>query len=697
MEDKIFLEEQDHLLDTYNRILGVRRGLEEFLKGLRADASDYKETVSEDLSLDLIGHEESTETHIELENANAYIDALNRKHDAAVERLAQIDRLLPAPYFARITVQFEPDEEPEDFYIGSAAMRDDKTREHLVIDWRTPIAELYYNQANGPTSYEVDGRSIPADLRLRRQFDLEGKKLNAYFDTSIAIEDPMLIRSLSALRTDRMKAITATIQKEQNAVIRCKEVPALLVNGIAGSGKTSVLLQRIAYLFYRQRKNLRPQDVYLLTLNPVFLSYIDNVLPDMGEENPNTMTWEDFLEESGVPGSVPGGFSGSPDRFENLEKIDRELPLLKLKKEDFRPVFHGNQAILSTGDIVRAASLRKNLGTGPRFIQVLLRDLLDVAEAATKRFDREEKEKLEDWGLEDKDIERVREEEEESGKKKGNAAQFIKEYRFLDISHIALRILGRKPTRAEWLYLKTALTGECARRARYVMIDEVQDYTKAQLMLLKKVFPAANFLMLGDEFQSVREENIPFAGIHDLFGSWGNEVVEMPLLTSYRSSPEITEIFTGLLPEEKRRKTSSVHHSGEKPVIASCPTREEYLTALTAAVREAKGRTGKEGGLAAILCADKKSLEHVSWMLEKEMGKDAPKVITSEERLPEKGVFLMELVLAKGLEFDQVILPDADPEHYPDEILSRHRLYTAVSRGIRKLNVLAEGELTPLL
>ena len=688
MEDRIFREEQSHLAETYDRILEIKKELEAYLSDLKSEASDYKETVSEDLSLDLIGHEEATETHIELENANAYIDQLNQKNDAAAERLSRADRLLPAPYFARITVQFDPDEDPEDFYIGSAAMRDDKTQEHLVIDWRTPIAELYYNQENGRTSYEVDGRTIPADLLLRRQFDVNGRKLKAYFDTSVAIEDPMLVRSLSERKTDTMKAITATIQKEQNAIIRCREVPALLVSGIAGSGKTSVLLQRIAYLFYRQRKNLRPQDICLLTLNPVFASYIENVLPDMGEENPDTMTWKEFLDEAGVP----SGLSGAPDRPEELEKIDRLLPDLRLRKNDFRPVYHGSQEVLGVSDIARAASFREKLGCGPRFVQVFTRDLLDMAEAAVKRFDREERRRMEDWGLEEKDMEEARE-----GKKGGNASQFIERYGFLNIEHIAVRLLGRKPTRTEWLYLWTALTGECRRRVRYVMIDEVQDYTKAQLMLLRKYYPAANFLMLGDEFQAVRAGTISFAGIHDLFRSYGQKVEEMPLLTSYRSSPEVTEIFTGLLPAEKKIQISSVQHPGEVPSISAFAEQENYLDALEEAVEAALRDAEKDGGLTAVICANKKSLEHVSWILGRRMGKKVPPVITAEKRLPKKGVFLMELELAKGLEFDRVILPDADPDRYPEDLISRHRLYTAVSRAIRKLCIFAEGELTPLL
>ena len=206
---------------------------------------------------------------------------------------------LPRPYFARITVQFPEETEEESFYIGSSSVSNEH-HEPEIIDWRSPIAEVYYNQALGETSYMVDDRKIPVDLKLRRQFDLERDVLKAYFDTKIALEDPLLIHSLTKKRSDKMQSITETIQKEQNLIIRYPDVPVLLVQGIAGSGKTSVLLQRIAYLFYRRRHTLRPNQVALITLNPVFQQYIDHVLPEMGEANPVTMTWSDFLDDLGV-------------------------------------------------------------------------------------------------------------------------------------------------------------------------------------------------------------------------------------------------------------------------------------------------------------------------------------------------------------------------------------------------------------
>ena len=257
----------------------------------------------------------------------------------------------------------------------------------------------------------------------------------------------------------------------------------------------------------------------------------------------------------------------------------------------------------------------------------------------------------------------------------------------LPIRHrILSRILNRKKlTAAEWIWLKILLTGMGDKNVRYVMIDEVQDYTAAQLMVLRRYFANAKFMMLGDEFQAIRPGTVSFEKIRGLFA----EVEEFPLLTSYRSSPEITEIFTGLLPREKRIFTASVQRPGTAPVKMGCDSSEEYLLRLRLLISSAE----KEDGLTAVICANKRSLERIEELL----GDEAPRVIRRNQALPAGGVFLITLDLVKGLEFDGVILPDADPKMYPDDILSRHRLYTAVSRATRRLSILAEGELTGLL
>lgn len=687
MDQTIFKEEQQHLTQVYQRLLAIRADLEKKIEQLNSSASDEKNDIRDNLRFDFADTETTMETYGEIEVWNRYIDKYNVESEALTDKLRRVDLLLKAPYFARVRLQFDPDEEPEDYYIGNAAISENGY-DQMIIDWRSPIAETYYNQENGHTSYEVEGKRIPVDLLLRRQFDLEKDQLHYYFDSQIAIEDPLLLQSLSRQKSDKMTAITVTIQKEQNAVIRHPDVPVLLVNGIAGSGKTSVLLQRIAYLFYRKRKTLRPDQVYLITLNPVFRRYIDNVLPDLGESNPNTMTWDEFLDGEGIP-QRSGDYRDT--KAENLEKIDAVLPTLRPRKEDFLGISQKGTQILSAGDVLQVVQQYPNIPMGVRLIQVVMDELEERAKAVIRK---REDNAARSGALSDEDSAKALQDTDTAQENRmtndnGGAFKAIHDCSWVNISEIGKRILGdARISDGEWFYLKMALTGECDRNAQYVMIDEVQDYTKAQLMVFMRYFPNAKFMLLGDEFQAVRESTVSFAQIHALFDAAGRKVTELPLMTSYRSSPEITALFTALLPAERRGETRSVQRPGLAPVIQTFTEDERYADALRSAVQD----TGKEG-ITAVICANKKSLARIKKLL----GEDCPTVVHTDERLPKRGVIAMELTLAKGLEFDRVVIPDADDQHYPDQLLSAHRLYTAMSRATQELTVLARGTMTPLI
>lgn len=749
----VFAQEQAHLQSTYEKLLRMREELEKKLSSVSEMAAAEKREIRENLSLNFEGDSDSMETFIEFEVMNHAIDHFNIERDTSEEKLARVKRLLKAPYFAKIRLQYDPSEEAEEYYIGSAGVSENAV-ESLVIDWRSPVAETYYNQENGRTFYTVDGRRIDVDLLLRRQFDLAENRLQACFDTQIAIEDPLLIHSLTRQHTGRMQSITATIQKEQNAVIRHENVPVLLVSGIAGSGKTSVLLQRIAWLFYRQRDTLRPDEVVLMTLNPIFRRYIDQVLPDMGEMNPVSMTWKDFLSAAGVrrtgspqaggpvktggisdsPGSPLSGsyftrtpFSGTPGtQLESLRQLEKRLPLLRLEPEDLLPVYQKNIQILSRQKIAAVLAQHPNIPAGERLVQITVDELKEISRREIRRRERNEEDlraNAEDDsfpGREDsyEAFEKAytrsggssRAEDNRIQSQYGGAFQAISACQWLNIDRIGCRLLGKKKlSDLERLYLKMLLTGRKDIRTRYVMIDEVQDYTPAQLMVLRKYYPRAKFMLLGDDFQAIREGTADFRQIHEIFetaaaaeaeryvagavnaGSAGRSVTELSLMTSYRSSPEITALFAGLLPPERQILVSSVQPPGNEPVFRFCASDREYTQELTLAVRSAQ----EQGGLTAVLCAGARSMEKTASLL-KDKGEDLP-LVRSGGSLPGQGIFLITLAHAKGLEFDSVIIPDASADNYPDTLLSRHRLYTAISRATRHLTLLSKGKPTPLL
>ncbi|WP_026518167.1 HelD family protein [Butyrivibrio sp. MC2021] len=682
MEKEVFDKEQTHLTGTYNKLLNIEKNLKEQISALNEKAVDDKNDIRDNIRFDYADIETTMETLAEIEVWNRYIDTYNVESSSLGKRLATVEKLLESPYFAKISVQFDGEDESEDYYIGRAAISENGY-DQLVVDWRSPIAEVYYNQENGRTQYTVEDRVIPVNLKLRRQFDIDKNELKAYFDTQIAIEDPMLLASLSQTRSDKMQAITATIQKEQNAVIRYPEVSTLLVNGIAGSGKTSVLLQRIAYLFFQKRNSLRPDQVCLITPNPIFRDYIDNVLPDLGETNPVTLTWKEFAEHVDIPFA-----SGEYDYTEAsaLEKIHEELPELKLTAQDFFDIKQKDKVVLSKNDVFNVVKRFSKFPPGVRLIQTVADELENVAKNAMRNID---------TGSDDDEETEVNSRSERGEENRlendfGGALSCIRHCGFVNVTHIAQRILGsRKITAAEWFFTRMELTGVCDRNMRYVMIDEVQDYTRAQLMVFRKYFPNARFMLLGDEFQAIREGTVSFSEIKEMFSQDKKSFAELPLLTSYRSSPEVTEMFASILPEEKKMLVSSVQRPGEKTIVKALGSDEDLKKELVKLCDE----YGKKDGLTAVICRNAGNLERISEAL----GKDCPPVISENCSLPERGAFFIELKYAKGLEFDHVILPDADDISYPDDEIGRHCLYTAMSRATQHLAVLAKGKTAGIL
>ena len=705
--DPIFEEEQAHLTETYGKLERIAREVRDQLEADLAEALADKEDLFDEMTRDF-SSDIQLETLAELEAMNRIIESYNLSADINEEKLRRAQLLLHAPYFAKVRLRFPHASEPKDVYIGAAGMTDEKRR-HFIVDWRSPVAEVYYNQANGATSYEANGRTIEVDLELRRQFDLRRDKLNAYFDTTVAIEDPLLLRSLAKRRTARLEAITTTIQREQNQVIRHADVPALLVHGIAGSGKTSVLLQRIAYLFYTERDSLRPDDVYLLTPNPVFGRYIDNVLPDMGERNPHILTWDELMDALGLAGrGVARGTS-----IQTLRRIDAAFsgagagPAsqgFELEPGDFCDVRVGDEKLISAASVRSSFEKFDYLPLGPHRCTLAIEDMKEKVEQRILRLakDADEQDRLADLTSE----EQVRlfgqqitpiGDDEVVGRcrqwleiRYSGVNEAIENGCWLRLDRIGRRLLGIETLDAvEWLYLRLALVGGGERHARYVMVDEVQDYSLTQLAVLARYFNNAHFLLLGDENQAVREGTATFDEIRELFGKLRGAVDECALMISYRSSPEITELFCKLLPEDERVEASSVQRPGTAPEIVECETDVEYEAALRTAVEAA----ASDGSLTALIANSRTRAKQLAKLLA-----DTPlQVVGDNGELPAGGVVLLDVKLAKGLEFDHAIVPDVAEGDFQVDPLRRHRLYTAISRATERVTLLAKGKLTSLL
>ncbi|HIW76394.1 MULTISPECIES: HelD family protein [Gordonibacter] len=699
-DDPVFHQEQQHLATTYAKLQELGRALVHKMEKTREAAAADKRSMSEELAPNFATYADAMETYADFAAMNRVIDGYNLAQDADAEALAKIELLLKQPYFAKVALQFKPDQEPKELYIGTAGISDESYR-RLVVDWRSPVAEVYYNQDNGPTSYVADGRTINVDLKLRRQFDIHEDQLLAYFDTTVAIQDSLLLASLSKQRTSQMQAITATIQKEQNLVVRHEDVPVLLVQGIAGSGKTSVLLQRIAYLFYQNRGSLDAREVFLITPNPVFQHYIAGVLPDLGERNPESLTWDEFARRLLPPDRGSGDVNVPLDA---LTRIDKAVATFEFDANDFRDIRVADTRLISADAIRKLADKLHRIPAGPHRITLMREELHARLESRLKQMATTDA-VLDELSALDLDeqlrifheaIAPADEQEERAfalrflNDRYAAAFEAVENDEWLRIDRIGMRLLGIDGlSPIEWLYLKMALTGLGNPDAKYVMIDEVQDYSAAQLAVLARYFRRAHFLLLGDPNQAITPGTVSFDEVRAVFEASHGPVEECRLMTSYRSTPEITDIFASLLDKAERAHISSIQRADTPPAIAAYHDEDAYTAALRETV--AKARTNE--GLTALIVPWK----HEAKRLQKLLGDDAPELVDDTATLPTEGLVFITLKLAKGLEFDQVIIPDASARVFPDDPLSRRRLYTTVSRATRTLTILAHGPLTPLL
>lgn len=702
--DPIFESEQQHLSQTYAKLVGLERACAGRLEANRKEVQDFKATMDDELNTDFDGDDIAMETFAEYAVMNNVVDSFNIAIDLDSETLSRLRVLLKKPYFAKVTLQFPGKPHPRDIYLGATGAADEMHRQ-IVVDWRSPVAETYYSQQTGPMTYEANGRTVEVDLQLRRQFALERDRLDAYFDTSVAIEDPLLLASLANQRTSQLQAITATIQKEQNEIIRHADVPALLVRGVAGSGKTSVMLQRIAYLLFQQRASLTADQVYLISPNPVFARYISDVLPELGEKNPHTLLWSELMDRLGA-GNRNLGADVNP---EILERIDAEAPTFELAVNDMRELRVGERVLLSVEQIWKSVERFAGVGPGPR--RMLLAEE-DLAEKLTRKLaGLAQNEALQDemLSLDEDEQERIfghlinpvtEEDIEECARiyvdeLYGGAFAELEQASWLRLDRIAMRMLGTSTVSGtEWLYLKMAITGKVDEAAKFVMVDEVQDYSVGQLMVLARYFSKAHFLLLGDPNQAIKPGTASFAEMKTVFEKARGQVDECRLMTSYRSSPEITALFASLVEDDaERMEIASVQRPGVAPTLVVCDDLEAYRGALIGAI-EAMG--GHEG-LGAVVVASRKRATWLHKQLVEAMGEQAPLLMREGMRLPDGGVILIDLPLAKGLEFDRVVVADAQAEEYPLTELARRRLYTAISRATQEVTVLSQGPLTPLL
>jgi DNA helicase-2/ATP-dependent DNA helicase PcrA len=736
------------------RIIELRQTVDD----RRSEATAIGKSFWDDISVNADNDDDLIETAASMAQQEHVLLGQERSYRLAEDALRKLQRVVDAPYFSRIDFQEKGEQEREKIYIGLTSFIDSKTDEILIYDWRAPIASLFYDYPPGPATYRTPEMDVSGELWLKRQYIIKAGELQDVFDTGLSIGDEMLQKMLSRSADEKMSSIVTTIQREQNQIIRDDQHKVLVVQGAAGSGKTSVALQRIAYLLYKYRTTLSADNMILFSPNSLFSDYVSRVLPELGEATMQQTTFQDYLTHKLTDTGLK-----LEDPYDQLEFIltgtDQD-PLYAARLQNI--TYKTSEAFLK---VIEAYGDKLKHG-GLRFLDLAVgKKVLITADELNERFYSkpsilaigERMEQLSEWILEQMDVfqadvqkrfyrKLVREPKYMGSEPEMKKMSRVKAHKaitplkekaqklayvdvlgmykvlFTDTSlQQELVELAGEPLPGDWatisqitvealeqgylpyedaiplVYLKGLVEGQLrVGTIRYCLVDEAQDYSPFHYAYLKKMFPRARFTLLGDWNQGIfthanandtAEQEHGYSSISELMGEDETETIR--LVKSYRSTREITEFACQVLPGGEPVEPFS--RSGEEPRLLRAASEQELirLVAETAAMRQRGGASS-----VAIICKTERETESAHGRLTPLLPELAR--ISKDTLHYEAGVMILPAYLAKGLEFDAVILYDAGAAVYA-EAKERKLFYTACTRALHHLDVCYLGELTPFL
>lgn len=710
MEQSIWEQEQQHLTNISAMLKLYVAYLQNELKRQKGEIVEERTFASAEFN------DVSGERAVQFSQVLQSMELREMEYIHLSDQLKKAEVLYKSPYFGRISIKNEVGED-EILYIGLSTFRDPKTDDVYIFDWRAPISSLFYENKLGQASYSIpDGEQIPVEIIGRRQYKVLYDKLLQLLDAEIYIGDEVLQGLLKDTAKEKMKSIVATIQSDQNAVIRSSNRSNVIVLGPPGSGKTSVAMQRIAYLLYEYREQLNAKNILLISPSDLFNDYISNVLPELGEENVKHTTfyriWKDaqiarFHAETNYENiermQQASNLERASFQFKNskmyAEQLQRFVFSLKEKGIAFYNLKIGDELLFSASEL-RGYFYSKFAGLDIDFRLKKMRTLL--LNTVQKRKEVAYKERLKELRNVTKYIGSDEELEVQANndinKKYGKIQTLIEQLKFVNMNKLYIRSLtfecedDRANEIAQlteqkiknltlnyedlgpMLYLEHTIKNlRTQPEIKHIIIDEIQDYSYIQLQAIQTIYPKAHYTLLGDKNQIVHPEKKDM-----LVGSELKAFQHIELNKSYRSTVEITDFMSAIIDNST---TLSLGVSGDKPVILETSNKIDTLQQLI--------KNEKEEDESFVIIA--KNMATCKQLYD-ELKEDIPKIrlITEEDKVYLKGILIMPGYMAKGFEFTTVVLADADSSMYQsqaDETL----LYTIVSRATRKLFILTNA------
>ena len=655
-------------------------------------------------------------------NENCGQVALNEQlHSKKISRIRTLEKQLSNPYFARIDFK-EDGEDSESFYIGLSTVEDEDNFDIFVFDWRSPVANMFYDFEAGPAYYDAPVRRIEGHIEFTRQYNIKNGEIVFMHNSNESLCDEALTSMLGGNATDKMKNIVASIQKEQNDIIRSDDSKVLFIQGAAGSGKTSIALHRSAYLLYKHRKNLSAENILIFSPNEVFAEYISDVLPELGESNIRQTTFElyskRFLPSNYLYESKNDHLDYIYSNNTDLNEFNKRTKSMEYKNTlDFMNVLNSfisdiprlitniKPITIEGSQIVSRKSVENSFFE--RFKDIPLLNRIDVVKQSlfsqvenkylsskdNSHFDYvEDKKTFYEYCKNQVDIQ-----VDSMLSTLDSVAIYkllwnnIERYTNINLSlvkEITLNSLSNNEVKYEditpIIYIRAALEGfRSYGNMKHVLIDEAQDYSPLFYEIIKKSFPNASLTIMGDLNQRIdKHSNVKNrASITNVF----NDIKTVVLTKSYRSTGNITNFTKDIL--DTHEPIEAVDRIGDNPTIYM--VNENLTLKISEKINKMKDKGFKS---IAIICKNKENCENLYCSL-KEINSDVNLIISDKCEF-KIGVNVISSYLAKGLEFDGVIL--ADGENYLSNE-DKNLFYTACTRALHELNIYTNTSLENIL
>lgn len=648
-----------------------------------------------------------------------YINPVTDKiidYEEEEHKILLLEKMIKSPYFARIDFKFDDEDEFEKIYIGRSSLRKNSYQEMYVYDWRSPIASVFYRFMTGEAFYDAPCGRVTGELNLKRQYEIKNGTLEYFFDSDVQIVDEFLRQLLSQNTTAKMKAIVETIQHEQDVVIRDMENDLLMVQGVAGSGKTSIALHRAAYLMYQGlQTKLSANNIMIISPNSIFEQYISNVLPELGEDNVISSVFEDILSEllngrkiqsrndfleNLIVNSKYKEISRNSIEFKTSsffrEILDQFLIDIPRQWIEFEDVYYEGKCVVS-GQILKDKILgRPETPLGIKLEQLEDYILEQIFGIGKGRGHKEEKNLIKQEiqkfiKIDIVELYKILFSNEAyfySLLQNSNPSQNIKNiWKYTKENLEADSLYYDDAIAIAYLYLKIYGTNKY-KNIKQVVIDEAQDYYPLQYEIFNFLFSNAKFTILGDMKQTLaKKEDISFyEQIQKILNKKKSSLIMLD--KSFRCTNEILNFSLKFI--EQSSQIKSFNRNGDSPKVYIADNSEIFIDEI---VKEIK--LCQEKGFQSI-CLICKTEKNSTYLFNKIKHKLDIQLIKNGSVSDLQGVFILPVYMSKGLEFDTVLICDADSQNYHDED-DKNLLYVACTRALHKLSLFCENEVSPLI